>query len=158
MTLTNKILELLQDPDNRKIVNEGQHYFKVTYHAEYQLLHIDFIFVSPTYFDILKECLKFVCIIHCIKLLPYFQHTIKNDYIIIKYQDINKLSEHGYSSELTTMPNYFKLEVTCAPDQTDKSMNIAHYIKDTKTFSEALLQSGAMTVEELEKEYKKLTI
>jgi len=164
--LTNDLIKdittLLQDPENRKIVNEGQPYFGVGTMVGYKQGELAFrlnIEDVPFAFDDLSEGDKLFIIRHCIKLLPAFQDKIKNDYILIKYQDIKTLSEHGYDCELVTTPGRFKLEVSCHPyyEPTGSDQTIANYIKDTTTLSQALLKSGAMTVSELESEYKRLT-
>jgi len=132
MTLTNKIIQLLQDPENRKIVNDGQNEFECS-RIKYsiKILYKDSVIgtVLTTENNFTDKAIIFCFVRYCIKLLPAFQE---------KNKELDKFT---------------------APTAGNYNLNTAfmlHYYYTPKTLSEALLQSGAMTVEELEEEYKRL--
>jgi hypothetical protein len=71
MKLQNKILTLLQDPENRKIVNEGQDEFSVD-----KLGDDLWVWVQNGYNEILEQAYDMARLTvyrYCIKLLPEFQ-------------------------------------------------------------------------------------
>ena len=143
--LINKITTLLKEPENRKIVNEGQDYFEVILEKRDRCFHdsdiIKFVYYDlidtrdekhqryEYYFDNdLPHIVKLPILMFCIKLLSAFQVATDN---IIDEHVIVRVDDNGVEYP-DVQPIY-------------------------QTLSEALLKSGAMTVEELSKEYERLT-
>ena len=151
--LTKDVLTLLEDPENRKIVNEGQDEFElyisdrendIDFHSEdYGDLSRIFIKYESVDFSIgsydidsrypIEGIIKdyspiwFFTLRHCIKLLPAFDKSIwQSSLDDVDIADGHSIIEWAYSET--------------------KYTNLA----------EALLKCGAMTTEELETEYERL--
>jgi hypothetical protein len=149
MTLQNKILTLLQDPENRKIVNEGQPYFEVAMYGDNLYIENFSFFINDTNyesvnFNLLSDIYQFMVIRYCIKLLPAFQVENKECAWIS-----NTL--HESYKWLGAEANKPHISIKQEDDSTKD------YWLVPQTLAEALLKCGAMTVSELEAEYERLT-
>jgi hypothetical protein len=128
--LTNDVLTLLQDPENRKIVNDGQDEFGVGTMVGYRQGQLAFKLndeTVPFCFDDLSGANKLSILRWCIKLLPAFQ---------VEIDEYNEIME-SHATLYSVVKRMAELHIP-------------------KTLSEALLKCGAMTTEELETEYERL--
>lgn len=148
-TLTSYILELLQDPKNREIVNEGQDWFEVDYDFSEKGLYFTFSEKDNDFsesfhynlWELLPEFAQIAVAKWCIKLFPAFQE---------ENPKFKKL-ENAIKQNQLLCNNIQTGQVIVA-----ESYLLAGYLPAAKTLSEALLKSGAMTVDELEEEWRNL--
>jgi hypothetical protein len=167
--LIKNVTTLLQDPENRKIVNEGQDVFEVSY-KEYTALktariHFDFDFyefIPPL--ERLPECLQFIVLRYCIKLLPAFR--IPSNKVKELKNKLEKGREHirNFVVDIKDSEPYIMYAdhgsfLAEFKQRLDNKLWLEYHAMSKTipaTLSGDLLESGAITVEELCEEYKNI--
>lgn len=150
MQLLKKIIQQLDDPKNLEIVNGGQSWFVLGHRHVDNSTWVSRLQEWTTDLIYLDEGNKLFAIRHCINLLPCFELEINQPPMPFSFETpdpIHRIGDAGYKEALQKVVEGLQNGQIKMSVKTD-------YIP--QTIRQALLCSGAMTVEELEQEYLKL--